>query len=84
MDVPLRVALAVLLVFQAETILTPGANRSRQLPKLENVARASLASVAPTVTAAATRAGEKLHAFELELPAATTNAMPASMALFTA
>ncbi len=32
---PLMVLVAVLLVFQAEVIDEPGANRSRQLPKFE-------------------------------------------------
>ena len=49
----------------------PGAKMSRQVPKLENEARASVFVVAPTVLAAATRAGELLHAFAFELPAAT-------------
>jgi hypothetical protein len=32
MDVPLMVLVAVLLVYQAEVIDEPGANRSRQAP----------------------------------------------------
>ena len=44
---------------------------SRQVPKFEYDARASVLVVAPTVIAAAARAGEKLHALALELPAAT-------------
>lgn len=52
---------------------SPGANRSRQVPTLENVDRASLIRVEPTVIAAVTRAGEKLHALApLLLPAETT------------
>jgi hypothetical protein len=37
---------------------------------LENEDRASLLVVDPTVLAVTTRAGEKLHAFAFELPAA--------------
>ena len=69
-DVPLIVFVAVLLVCHAEVMLAPGANRSRHEPKFENDARASLDVVAPTVFAAATRAGEELHALAFELPAA--------------
>src|SRR5262245_45497287 len=69
-EVPLIVFVAVSLVIQAEVMLTPGAKMSRQVPKFENEARWSLISVAPTVMAAATRAGEELHAFALLLPAA--------------
>lgn len=71
-DVPLAVRVAVLLVYHAEGMFTPGAKMSRQLPKLENDARASLVPVAPTVIADGVRAGEVLQAFALELPAATT------------
>ena len=46
------------LVFHAEVMLLPGAKRSRHVPKFENDARASVLVVAPTVFAAATRAGE--------------------------
>ncbi len=34
-EVPLMVWVAVLLLFQAEAMLEPGANRSTQTPKLE-------------------------------------------------
>jgi hypothetical protein len=46
----------------ALVMLTPGANRSRQDPKLEKTARVSLESVAPTVRAAGADAGDELHA----------------------
>ena len=36
-DVPLIVLVAVLLVYQAEVMLEPGANRSRQEPMLEKL-----------------------------------------------
>ena len=58
MDVPLIVFVAVLLVFHAEVIEDPGANKSRQEPKFEYEARASVDVVAPTVIASLTRAGE--------------------------
>ena len=69
-DVPLIVLVAVSLVIQAEVMFWPGAKMSVQVPKLENEARASVLVVAPTVIASATRAGVKLHALALELPAA--------------
>ena len=69
-EVPLMVFVAVLLVLQAEVMLEPGAKMSRHVPKLENEERASLLVVEPTVLAAATRAGEELHALAFELPAA--------------
>ena len=70
MDVPLIVLVAVSLVFQDEVMLEPGAKMSTQVPKFENDERASVLVVAPTVTALATRAGDELQAFALELPAA--------------
>ncbi len=57
-DVPLSVFVAVLLVYQAEVMEEPGANKSRHEPLLEYDARASEDVVAPTVMAFATRAGE--------------------------
>ena len=62
---PLIVFVAVVDVYQAEVMLEPGANRSTQVPKLENDERASVLVVDPTVFADATRAGEPLHAFAL-------------------
>jgi hypothetical protein len=69
-DVPLMVLVAVFDPIHDEVMPTPGANRSRQLPKLLNEARASFCPVAPRVIAAGVRAGEKLHALALLLPAA--------------
>ena len=69
-EVPLIVLVAVSEVFHAEVIEEPGANRSRHVPKLENDDRASLLVVEPSVIALGTRAGEKLQALALELPAA--------------
>ena len=70
-DVPLIVAVAVSLVAQAERMLEPGAKMSTTLPKFENDDRESELVDDPTVIAALTRAGEKLDALALELPAAT-------------
>ncbi len=50
----------------------------------EKVARVSLVgSIAPTVMAATTRAGDALQASALELPAAITKVTPAAIALPT-
>src|SRR5262245_19493136 len=57
---------------------------SRHVPKFENDARASVFVVAPTVFAAATRAGELLHAFAFELPAAIAYETPELIELLTA
>jgi len=62
----------VLSVNQSEVMSFPGANRSTQDPELENEARMSLLSVAPTVMAVETRDGENWHASLPLLPAATT------------
>src|SRR5688572_3193411 len=83
-DVPLKVAVPVLLAFDADVMAEPGANRSTQVPKFENDARASVLVEAPAVRARGTRAGEPLQALALELPAATANVTPAVMALLTA
>lgn len=70
-DVPLMVLVAVSLVFHAEVMLWPGTKISRQVPMLENDARASVLVVAPTVMAEPTRAGEVLQASApLSFPAA--------------
>ena len=70
-DVPLKVAVAVSLVRQADTMLEPGAKTSTTLPKFENDERASFIVDDPTVIAALTLAGDEVEAFVLELPAAT-------------
>src|SRR5438046_1951960 len=69
-EVPLIVFVAVSLVSHDDVMFTPGAKMSTHVPKLEKEARLSLMSVAPTVMAPGTRAGEKLHALALLLPAA--------------
>ena len=68
---PESVAVAVFDVYHAEVMEEPGAKMSRHGPKFENEARASVVVVAPTVMAAATRAGEKLQALVFEPPAET-------------
>src|SRR5437879_8041188 len=83
-EVPEKMLVAVSLALPAERMLTPGAKRSRQVPKFEKPARVSLAgSTAPTVIAAGTRAGEALQASAFELPAATAKVTPAAIALPT-
>ena len=67
---PLSVLMAVSLVFQADVMPDPGANRSTQVPKLENDDRASALVELPTVSACDTRAGDELQASALLLPAA--------------
>ena len=62
-EVPLKVAVAVVDVYQAERIDEPGAKISTQVPKLEKEERASLDVVEPVVIAFAARAGETLQAF---------------------
>ena len=57
-DVPPIVAVAVLLVHQADVIPLPGPKMSRHVPMFENDALASLIVVAPTVIADAALAGE--------------------------
>src|SRR4051794_21085045 len=62
----------------------PGAKRSTQAPKLENVARRSTSSEAATTSAAGMFAGESWHESVPVLPAATTTVTPLAMAAFTA
>jgi len=71
MEVPLIVFVAVVLVYQAEVMLDPGAKMSVHVPKFENDERASVLVVEFTVMALATRAGELLHASTLLFPEAT-------------
>src|SRR5690348_5739021 len=61
-EVPLMVFVAVSLVAHEEVMLTPGPKRSTQVPKFEKVARTSLMSLAATVMAGATRAGDCVQA----------------------
>src|SRR2546426_4707838 len=57
-DVRLMVLVAVLLVFQADVMSTPGANQSTQLPMFAHRGLRSVMSVALIVMASGTRAGE--------------------------
>jgi hypothetical protein len=52
------VAVAVVDEWYADLMELPGANRSRQVPMLEKLDRASVEVVDPTVMAFAARAGE--------------------------
>ena len=62
----------------------PGAKMSTQVPKFEKDERASVEVVEPTVMAAATRAGDCVHASALLLPAAMEYVTPELMELLTA
>ena len=77
-EVPESVRVAMSEVWPAETMLEPGANTSRHVPKLENDDRSSLDVVEPTVIALGSPAGDVVHALTLELPAATTKVTPSS------
>ena len=83
-DVPLRVRRAVSLDQVDDVMPTPGAKMSRQVPQLENDARTSAESTAPTVMASGALAGDMLHASAFRLPAATTNTIPSLMPRATA
>ena len=61
-DVPLSIAVAVLLEYQVDSICTPGAKRSTHAPKFANDALLSIIFVALTVIALETRAGEIVQA----------------------
>src|SRR5215213_1279031 len=75
--------LAVALVNQAETMPTPGANQSTQLPKLDQEAFRSVLSMAPMVMASGTRAGVVLHA-SWAMPSAIIRPTASSTELFAA
>lgn len=69
----------------ADVIPEPGAKRSRQAPKLEYEARASVVVVAPTVKPdALLPPGEVVQASTFELPAADTTVIPSLYARSTA
>src|SRR2546422_5900502 len=70
-DVPLIVLVDVSVSHHADVMFTPGANQSTHGPKSEKSARASVESVAPTVIASVTSAGEPAQASALSFPAAT-------------
>src|SRR6266540_3228298 len=83
-DVPLILAVASGSVMPTDVMSTPGANRSTHLPKFENDAFLSWSSVAPTVIADGSFAGEPSQASALSLPAATAYVTPESTDAFTA
>lgn len=84
-DVPDSVFVAVFDEYQADVIDAPGANKSRQRPKFENDARASVMVVAPTVSAEVVAlAGDTVHASTFVFPAATTTVIPSAKARSTA
>jgi hypothetical protein len=83
-DVPEIVFVAVFDVRQEEVMLTPGARISTPAPKFENEANASLLSVAPTVIASATRAGDAVEASADEFPAAIAYTTPSAIERRTA
>src|SRR5688572_21605540 len=76
-DVPEIVFVAVVLVYHEEVMLMPGAKRSTQVPMFAHDGLVSVLSVALTVMAAATRAGEVLQAFWAKRP---KKPLPAAMA----
>ena len=67
-------------MFDVDVMSTPGANMSTQEPKLENAARVSVRSVAPTLTTPNADAGEPKHASRSSFPAATATKIPSSTA----
>ena len=70
-DVPLIVAVAVLLVMYADVMDEPGALMSTHVPQFENEDLASVFVVEPTVMALGVLAGERPHASVFSFPAAT-------------
>lgn len=82
--VPTSVTEAVVLVIQATRAFPPGPQISTADPKFEVESLAPLEVIAPTVTAAAARAGLTVLASTLESPAATTKCIPLLTALVTA
>jgi hypothetical protein len=78
------VFVAVALPIHADVMFTPGALMSTQLPRLENDAKPSLISVAPTVIAVGALAGEKVQASALLFPAAIAYTTPAATEFVTA
>jgi hypothetical protein len=71
MEVPLRIAVWVLLCHHALVMDDPGAKMLTQLPQLEKPDRASFDIVEPTVIAVGVLAGDRVQASTFSLPAAT-------------
>jgi hypothetical protein len=63
-------------VVDSDTIPTPGANISTQLPQFEKTVRPFEPFIAPTASAPAAEDGEKLQASAFAFPAATTTTIP--------
>src|SRR6266446_1893582 len=88
-EVPEIVIVSVSLPFHAEVMPTPGAYKSNTEPKFEKNAVWSEISVAPTVRASSTRAGDTLLAsigllLKSPFPAATAYVTPALIEFLTA
>ena len=83
-DVPCMVAAAESLVWYAERIDDPGANRSTHRPTFENPLRVSAEVVEPTVLARGLAAGLIRQASSPRLPAAATTTRPESATRATA
>lgn len=84
MEVPRRVADAASFRLLAERIPPPGANKSKQVPKLEKSDLSSFLSVDPTVMAVGSDAGLSRQASMLSFPAATTTTTPVATSAATA
>src|ERR1041385_7861576 len=78
-EVPLIVFVDVSVVSHADLIDTPGAYQSTHAPASDQLGARSLRSLAATVIAAATRAGDEPHASAPSLPAATEYATPSAI-----
>src|SRR3954452_13594013 len=81
-DVPDSVCVAVVLVYQVESVFTPGAKMSTHVPVLAQLGLVSVESVALTVSAAGVADGEKLHA-SWEMPRPLPTPLPAATAYTT-
>jgi hypothetical protein len=77
-DVPVSVRALLSPVFQAESIFSPGAKMSTQLPEFEKDGRVSSLLLAATVIAVGSEAGENLQLSWSVFPAAVTTGMPCS------
>src|SRR4051794_12948517 len=83
-EVPVKKSDEVSLLTVGAGTNTPGANTSRTEPKFEDAHLLSELSIAPTVMADDTCAGETLPASMFEFPAPTVKVTPDATALLTA
>ena len=83
-DVPLIVAVAVVLVMYADVMDDPGALMSTHVPQFEKEDLASVLVVEATVMAVGVLAGERSHASVFSFPAATAYVTPAATEFATA